>query len=131
MKTMLRFRALLPLILFAFGANSAMALNCMSLVSGNVTLTADLTCNNVTGLQVAADNTTINLNGHTITCMGAGFAGSCQMPAGASGILSINHNTVAILGPGTISGFENGIAMFGGKGLLIRDVTVTGPPQTD
>jgi hypothetical protein len=111
----------------------AAALQCGDSVSGNVILTADLNCVNQSGLTISAANTTINLNGHSILCGGAGFAGSCQGTAGAPpaglpvGIFSNNHNNVAIQGPGTIGGFGFGVDLQGGTGLLVHHVNITGP----
>jgi len=108
-------------------------LSCGDAVSGNVTLTADLVCINQSGLTVATANTTINLNGHSIVCTGAGFAGSCQDPVGGSGggfpagIDSTNYDNVTIQGPGTIAGFWSGILLNGGTGLVVHQVSVTGP----
>jgi hypothetical protein len=130
MKTIRRVRALLPILLFAVGAHSAMALNCGSLISSNTTLTADLQCSS-NALIVVADNVTLNLNGHTISCVGGGFMGSCQFQAGPVGIYVIHHNNVQILGPGTIRGFEIGVSVDKGLGVRVKGLTITGPPQPD
>jgi hypothetical protein len=97
-------------------------------------LEGDVQCAGASGLIVGADNTRINLNGHTISCTGAGFQGSCQAIQGynipAIGISSPNHRQVAVLGPGTITGFHTGIVLSGGPGLLVTSA-VTGPPAPD
>ena len=123
-------RTLLPTLLFAVGAHSAMALNCGSIINSNVTLTADLQCSSL-ALSVVADNLTINLNGHTISCVGGGFGGSCQLPNGPIGIYVSHHNNVQILGPGTITGFGIGVLIDKGLGVHVKGLTLTGPPQPD
>jgi nitrous oxidase accessory protein NosD len=95
-------------------------------------LTADLHCTAQSGLRVTADNTTINLNGHTLSCTGAGFGGSCQkadgqVPTNTRGIESQHFNNVKIAGPGTITGFETGILVTYGAGHTISGVTIDGP----
>jgi Right handed beta helix region len=131
MTLMKTFRALLPILALAIcPALAHAAVNCGDFVSGDVTLTNDLTCSS-TGLTVAASFTHINLNGYTISCSGSGYQGSCQMTGGPVGIGSFHHDFVAITGPGAIRGFAVGIALQSGLGFLITNVTVTGPPQTD
>ena len=116
-----------------FAAGISAAMNCGDQVSGNVTLTADLICTSSNGLIVAADNTTINLNGHTIQCVGAGYMGSCQIPAGAIpgpwylGVQSNGYNNVAVVGPGKIDGFAMGVALGPGNNLAVKNLAVTGP----
>ena len=108
-------------------------LSCGDAVSGNVTLTADLVCFNQNGLTVSAANTIIQLNGHSIVCMGVGFAGSCQNPVGGptgpapTGIWSTNFDNVTIQGPGKITGFWYGILLDGGVGLVVQQVIIDGP----
>lgn len=114
---------------------------CGDAVSGVVNLTADLVCKNKTALIVAADNTTINLNGFTISCEGPGVAGTCQRmldangvtqpPFDAMGVAANGKSRVTIQGPGTISGFSIGIRMQGGEALKVDQVLVDGPSQTD
>ena len=124
---------LLSICLALSATGPLLALQCGDSVSGNVTLMADLVCVNQSGLKVSADNTTINLNGHSISCTGPGFAGSCQGPVGAPvsglpvGIFSLNHDHVTVIGPGTVSGFAFGVELDGGKGLDVQQVTVDGP----
>jgi len=111
----------------------AFAIQCGDTVSGVVTLNADLVCNNLNGLNIGADNTTINLNGHTISCIGAGFNNSCQYVDGAAnispraGIYSANRNGVTIAGPGTISGFLYDVYLYKGTGHTVHGITATGP----
>jgi parallel beta-helix repeat protein len=128
----------------ALSANHAWAaFSCGDVVSGNVTLTNDIVCNDdgskpfIVGLAVGADDTTIDLNGHTISCTAAGFQGSCQStptynaqnqpPSPASVGIIGSHQNVHIKGPGTVSGFGTGIRLNVGPGLEVKDVTVTGP----
>jgi hypothetical protein len=125
-----------------FFATPAHALTCGQVVTGVVNLTADLDCQNSTGLIVQTNNVTIHLNGHTIRCLSAlGYVGSCQAPnvgqaIGNSGILVAPNGwtlggpvieNIKILGPGEISGFEYGISVAGGFAVTIDHVTITGP----
>lgn len=123
---------------------SAHALTCGQAVTGHVTLTADLSCQNQDGLLIQTNDVTIDLNGHTISCTSpSGFMGSCQ-PVGSTGLLCCLGISIPgavsgtiIRGPGVISGFSVGI--WGGEiqgvvGLLIQGVTITGPaipPSSD
>lgn len=131
----------LALILFP-SFLSAAPLPCPSSVSGTVVLTDDMTCVESNALQVAADNTKIYLNGHTLQCLGPGLNGSCQKivdpvnPGGPGlppfsyiGIVSNGHSNVRVIGPGTIDGFGIGISLTGGDDLRVSNVTVTGPAQ--
>jgi len=142
MTTMTTMRNLVLFFGWTLGAGQAWAvLNCGDSVSGIVTLTNDIVCTDagpgpILGLTVAADDTTINLNGHTISCSGGGFMGSCQSTStynggtGAPvsvGIISSFKN-VEIVGPGTVTGFNTDIRLSNGPGLLVTNVTVTGPP---
>jgi len=123
-------------------ASPAHALICGQVVTGTVTLTADLVCQNTTGLIVQSNDVTINLNGHSIRCLSAlGYEGSCQAPnvgqaIGNSGIQVAPKgwtlggpviDRVEINGPGEISGFEYGINVTGGFDVTIDHVTITGP----
>ncbi|MCX6606777.1 MAG: right-handed parallel beta-helix repeat-containing protein [Acidobacteria bacterium] len=113
---------------------------CGDAVSGIVNLTADLVCQNKPGLVVAADNTTINLNGFSISCESNGVAGTCQRLLNASGlvqpaqtymgIVSTGKSNVTIQGPGVIDGFAIGIRIQGGQNLKVDSVKVYGPAQT-
>src|SRR5690242_17304345 len=124
---------LLSIVLALATSGTAFALQCGDTVSGNVTLMSDLVCVNQSGLKVSADNTFIHLNGHSIVCTGAGFAGSCQDPVGGPisglpvGIFSLNHDHVVVEGPGKIEGFAYGVELDGGKGLSVHQVSITGP----
>ena len=114
-------------------SHCAFAIQCGDTVSGTVTLAADMVCNNINGLNVGADNTTINLNGHTISCIGPGFNGSCQWVDGVSGlpsragIYSSNKKGIKVVGPGTISGFLYDVYIYGGTGHTVSGLTLTGP----
>lgn len=101
---------------------------CNQPVSGVVELHADMVCTNTWGLWVNADNTTINLNGHTISCTGDGFMGSCQGLA-TRGISVNEHKNVTINGPGKITGFHTGVLFEDGSGNTVQNVEITGPPS--
>jgi parallel beta-helix repeat protein len=130
MTLMKTFRVLLPILALTMYPSLAKAVNCGDSVNGNVILTSDLNCSS-TGLTVSASFTHINLNGHTISCSGGGYGGSCQMTGGPAGIASYHHDFVEITGPGTINGFAVGIVLQSGLGFFVTNVKVTGPPQTD
>jgi parallel beta-helix repeat protein len=111
----------------ALCAHPMFALTCGQVVSGVVTLTEDLHCNSQTALRVGADNTTINLNGFTINCTGAGYLGSCQDIAGTRGIEVVSKKGVQILGPGAINGFSVGAMLLSANLALVKGVTISGP----
>jgi hypothetical protein len=123
-------------------ATPAHALTCGQVVTGTVTLTSDLVCQNTTGLIVQSNRVTINLNGHSIRCVSAsGYEGSCQAPnvgqaIGNSGIQVAPNGwtlggptieNIKINGPGEIYGFEYGISVTGSFDVTINHVTITGP----
>jgi len=122
------------ILITALGAGRLLALNCGQVVSGVVTLVDDMHCNSQTALRVGADNTVINLNGHTLTCTGAGFLGSCQTGTGQSplpvrGVEVFSKKNVTINGPGTINGFADGIVLSDANGAVVKGVNITGPSQ--
>jgi hypothetical protein len=135
MKQLKKLRVALGIVVFGgmLASSPMYALSCGEQVSGVVNLTADLNCNNSHGLVVAASNTTINLNGFTISCAGSGFENTCQRldskPAsvGYEGIRSIGFNDVTVNGPGGITGFTVGVYLISGQFLNVHDVTVEGP----
>jgi parallel beta-helix repeat protein len=106
---------------------------CQAITSpGAYELTADLVAVNTTCITITADNVTLFLNDHTITCVGGGFMGSCQQPGpfvglGPTGIdIGPNVTGVAIMGLGTVDAFDTGIHV-GDSNALIKRVKVTGP----
>lgn len=129
------------LLVIAPSRAEAQSTLCNQPVSGHVVLTDDVNCVDSDGLVVAADNTTIHLNGFTIRCTDPdGYKGSCQggdvvnNPApnpdpdtgnetqdfgidtagcGPGGTVGACSN-VNIQGPGRIQGFDIGVFVFGG-----------------
>ena len=80
--------------------------DCEKVILGNFTLNADLVCNTKDGLIVRGDNTTINLNGYSIT----GPGGDKNQKVG----ISIPHSdNVVIQVPGSISDYQAGILISG------------------
>lgn len=81
--------------------------------SGLVVVDSDLTCSG-DAIDVVVSNVTLKLQGHTLT--GPGGNGT---PGGASGVLisstssSVALRNVVVLGPGTITNFNQGIAFLG------------------
>jgi parallel beta-helix repeat protein len=63
--------------------------------------------------DITAGGVTLSLNGHTVTGSGGDVG------------IDVNGSGVKIVGPGTVSGFGNGIVLEGGDGS-VRGVTVTG-----
>src|SRR5262245_34006448 len=99
----------LTMSLGAFQAQAA--LSCGDPVSGHVILTNDIVCvdngnqSSILGLVVTADDTQIDLNGHTISCSGPGFLGSCESSPSYNaqngappsvGVISTGHQNVEI-----------------------------------
>lgn len=106
---------------------------CPQFVSGSVRLETDLTCTNSTALIVAADNTVIDLNGHTISCTAepGGYFGSCQNAAQDDyGVSTNSHNNVHVfshVSGGTITGFDNGVRVETSQNVKVKQLTITGP----
>lgn len=107
------------------GPASAGHLACAGAVSGHVVFDSNLACGG-NGLTVAANGTTIDLAGFTLSCAGAGYLGSCQS-LGFTGIDTAGFSDVLIMGPGTITGFAVGVHVNGGSNVNVRSLTVTGP----
>lgn len=81
---------------------------------GEWNLVNDLNCMGVDGITVSASGVTLNLNSHQIT-------GSSTN----TGIHTSEHDTIHILGPGTISGFSVGVLNDGGHNVEVLGVLVT------
>ena len=88
----------------------------------NVSLQHNLVCPSTDGLVVGSANTTIHMNGHSITCPDEAF-GCFQ--SDDSGIYSDQNNTV-VVGPGTISGFYSQISLDGSNASTVTGVTTNG-----
>lgn len=121
--TQMIFAATLPVAVMA-------APQCGVSVNGKLVLDANMSCVNAPALTVNSDNVTIDLNGHTISCTGAGYKGSCQ---GLSlfGITVDGKKNVLIKGPGKIEGFDVGVRLSDTTAVTVRDLTVTGPAPAD
>ena len=104
---------------------------CPQTVSGSVRLQADLLCTDSTGLIVGADNTVIDLNGHTIACTGSGYEGSCQGGSVEIGVDTNRYNGAHVFSPvdgGTIDGFDRGVFVRGpSDDATVKQLTLTGP----
>ena len=88
---------------------------CGQVVEGLVELNSDLNCSG-DGLIVAADSSTIRLNGHTIRGLG---------PDSSKIGISVGSNEgVRIEGKGTIEQFQIGIFASGAKGTSITSMTL-------
>ena len=103
--------------------------SCQTLAApGAYELTADLATVDATCIEITASDVKLDLAGHTLSCTGSGFAGSCQVPeVGAHGV-SVAQNVAGVVvnGPGTISGFDNGVLIVGSD-ARVQGLTVTGP----
>jgi hypothetical protein len=101
--------------LAAPASTSIVSSTCPQLVSGVVRLEVDLACADTDGLIVTADNTIIDLNGHRITCKGAGYLGSCQGGLDDDGV--------------DTDGFDNGVWIRSDSdNVKVKQLTITGPP---
>ena len=111
--------SMLIAVLTAPSASAAPAAveSCQTLSTpGDYALSADIAVENTSCLAITASDVHLDLAGHTISCAGSpdGFAGSCQVPAsGASQgiIIASNLTGVVVTGPGTITGFDTGVAI--------------------
>ena len=79
---------------------------CGQPVSGSVTLTIDLTNCPGDGMDVTADGTTVNLNGHTIS-------GTSPPTGGTAGVNAGSHKSVVVKN-GRITGFQEGVKFTAG-----------------
>jgi hypothetical protein len=114
---------------FAFVAEPASAahIRCGTVVTANITLDSDIGPCPGDGLIVTASNVTINLNEFRIFATnGAGDNAGIRVaptpPSTPGGPPSFTTG-VTIIG-GTVEGFDAGIAMFGGGGHTVRNMTV-------
>lgn len=129
----IRTSALIWIALAALSLVSAHAATCGQFVSGNFVLDTDLICSTQYGLVVTASNTVVDLNGHSLTCVGSGYHGSCQPtilnPANtAAGIvIASGFTNVTVRGPGKINGWATGIFFNQGHALHVDNVEITGP----
>jgi Periplasmic copper-binding protein (NosD) len=92
--------------------------DCGKVVTGNFTLTADLVCNSKDGLIVGAHNTTINLNGYSITGPGVNSE--------KVGISIPHSENVVIQGSGSIRNYQAGILISGSQNTEVNRVTFEG-----
>jgi parallel beta-helix repeat protein len=89
---------------------------CGQVVSGNVTLTSNLNCAG-DGLIVGDDNTVINMNGRSITGPGS--------DSSKVGIMIPATANVAVVGPGSINGYQAAILATGNQGLQVSRLVLT------
>jgi parallel beta-helix repeat protein len=99
---------------------------------GTYALTADIAVVDASCISITASDVTLDLAGHTISCTGTGFGGSCQVPTFEStGVLVASSvSGVSLTGPGTIAGFDNGVVVEDSN-ALVKGITVTGPGGCD
>ena len=93
---------------------SLAAVACGDFVGGTVVLSANLDCSGAggyTAIGIGADNTVIELNGHTLS------GGRDLMGVDVS-----SYNNVTIRGPGVIRGFWLGVRAGNGRGLTVEGV---------
>ncbi|MGI9022995.1 MAG: right-handed parallel beta-helix repeat-containing protein [Acidimicrobiales bacterium] len=89
---------------------------CGQEVTADLTLDANLVCTSGPALIIAADNITVDLAGFTISGEGPG-------PATAPGVVFRNVKG-STLQKGTITGFGAGVAINGGTGNVVQNITV-------
>src|SRR5215469_3209406 len=111
------FLTLTPTI--AAAANSVTSCGSTITSSGTWTLTQNLTCTG-DGIDVQAANVILKLNGFTITGPGTN-AGTGVLVASSEGT---SLNKVTVLGPGTITNFQNGIVFQGTNGGGAVDLAI-------
>ena len=111
-------------------ARPILSSSCPQVVAGSVRLEVDITCSGSDGLIVGSDNTVIDLNGHTIRCVGSGFMGTCQ-GLGPRGIYTNGRDNVHIFSHrpgGTITGFSEGVWVQGpSNNVKVKQLLITGP----
>ncbi len=89
---------------------------CGQEISEDTTLDGDLICAGGPALVITADNVTLDLNGHTVS-------GHLDAIAGGPGILLRNVRGVTVR-KGTLQHFGAGVAIEGGGGNVIQNLTV-------
>jgi parallel beta-helix repeat protein len=92
---------------------TATTASCGEFVEGLVELNSDLDCSG-DGLIVGTDETTVRLNGHTITGPGP--------DSSKVGVSVGNQDGIRIEGPGTIEQFQAGILASGAEGTVITEL---------
>jgi parallel beta-helix repeat protein len=92
--------------------------DCGRVITGNFTLTANITCGGNDGLIVGGDGTVINLNGYSITGPGP--------DSQKVGIAIPHSNNVVVSGPGSIHSFQAGVLITGSENTNIHRVTFEG-----
>jgi parallel beta-helix repeat protein len=98
----------------AASGSSAQALACGAEVTSDVTLEASLVgCS--TGLVIAADGITVDLNGHAIVGLGA---------AGSAGVDAVGRSDVTVRN-GFVGGFETGVRLADSADSTVEGMTVT------
>lgn len=113
----------------AASATPTSVASCQTLgTPGAYVLTADLFVVDASCIAITVSDVKLDLAGHTISCTGSGFSGSCQVAAvGARAvIIAPNLTGVAVMGPGTITGFDTGIEIRDSN-ALVKGLTFTGP----
>jgi len=95
---------------------------CGDQITFDVRLGNDLTCEG-TGLVIAADNVTLDLNGHTVSGDPQARAARGEDAEDAAGIIFRRVSGSAVSN-GTVTNFDTGIAIRGGSGNAVRDVVV-------
>lgn len=96
---------------------------------GSYQVTGPLVSVASTCITISASSVTLDVNSQTITCVNpSGFFGSCQVfGPGPVGIdVGPGVTDVAVMGPGTITGFDTGVRV-SSSNALVTGLTVTGP----
>lgn len=96
---------------------------------GAYVLTVDIAVVDTTCIEITAGDVTFDLAGHTLSCTGAGFAGTCQVPQFTSFGINVASGLtgITLTGPGTIAGFDNGVVI-SESNAHVRGLSITGPP---
>lgn len=113
--------ALLMGTVFA-GTAAAATVTCGQVITTNTTLSNDVGPCPGNGIIIAADNVTLDLNGHTVTGNPQARAAQGADAQDAAGVLfrNVSNSTVR---NGTITGFDAGVAIVGGSGNAVSNVT--------
>ena len=95
---------------------------------GAYEVTGPITSTFATCITITASGVTLFLNDQVISCVGIGFLASCQVfGPGPIGIdVGSGLTDVAVMGRGTVTGFDTGIRV-SSSNALIKRVSVTGP----
>jgi parallel beta-helix repeat protein len=102
------------------GVAAAAPVSCGEVITTNTKLQADLVDCPGDGVVIGSDNITLDLGGHTIDGLGS------AAPFGSDGIDNTGGYDNVVIKNGTVTEFQQGVALVGTTGNLARNLIVSG-----